>query len=374
MRFSTFRQKDCQPIRLETRERNKAVLQDWETSRLAGKKVALVGGAGFIGHHLALKLLALGAEPHVVDGLQVNNLGYYSSGYLTDINGERYLSFIDERLALLRAGKIPLHVIDARDYSTVTNTLKSIEPDVIVHLAAVAHANRSNKDPFSTFDHSLRTLENVLDANRSLNAQVVYFSSSMVYGNFDGKPAEENQPCNPIGIYGALKYAAEKLLIGYHQVFDTPYTIIRPSALYGERCVSRRVGQSFIENAMDGLPLSIMGDGSDSLDFTYVQDLVSGTLKTLLNPQAGGEIFNLTFGSGRTINNLVDVIASRFENTRVTRKSRDSLMPERGSLSISKAKDLLGYSPQFDLEAGFNEYIDWYLNAPTGEFSALGNQ
>jgi nucleoside-diphosphate-sugar epimerase len=82
--------------------------------------------------------------------------------------------------------------------------------------------------------------------------------------------------CKPIGIYGTLKYAGELIVKSYNQVFDLPYTIIRPSALYGERCVSRRVGQIFIENAIQGLDININGDGEEKLDFTYIEDLVEG--------------------------------------------------------------------------------------------------
>jgi len=329
-------------------------------NRLSGKRIAIVGGAGFIGHNLALFLKKLGAEPHVIDGLQVNNLGYYSSGYIENENAERYISFIEDRLSLLRALKVHLHVIDARDYHAISKTLSSIQPDVVIHLAAVAHANRSNKDPFSTFDHSLRTFENVLDATRGSKAHVVYFSSSMVYGNFGGMPAHEDQRCEPLGIYGALKYGAEKLLIGYNQVFEIPFTIVRPSALYGERCVSRRVGQAFIENALTGRSLSINGDGSDLLDFTYIDDLIQGVALTLLNPAAIGETFNITFGEGRSIKDLAKIIKDRFPDVQVQHRARDSFMPERGSLSIEKAKDLLGYNPEFGLERGFDEYLNWY--------------
>ena len=78
-----------------------------------------------------------------------------------------------------------------------------------------------------------------------------------------------------------------------------PYTIIRPSALYGERCVSRRVGQAFIENAISGMPLTINGDGSDSLDFTYIDDLVQGVLRCIESDNSINQIFNITFGRGR---------------------------------------------------------------------------
>jgi len=332
----------------------------FDIEKLKGKRVAIIGGAGFIGHNLALKLAELGAEPHVVDGLQVNNIGYYTSGYSDNPHAERYISFINERLSLLRQAKIDLHVIDARDYHIVSHTLSSIKPDVVVHLAAIAHANRSNKDPFSTFDHSMRTLENVLDASRTHGAQVIYFSSSMVYGNFDGEAVTEDRVCNPLGIYGALKYGAEKLVIGYNQVFDLPYTIIRPSALYGERCVSRRVGQAFIENALIGEDLSVNGDGTDGLDFTYIDDVVQGIILSMTKPEGINQIFNITFGDARQLNQLAQLVMDHFPGIKLRHNPRDSLMPERGTLSIAKARKLLGYEPQHPVEEGFVRYIEWY--------------
>lgn len=327
---------------------------------LRGRRVALVGGAGFVGHHLALELKRLGAEPHVVDGLQVNNLGFYTSGYSRNAHAERYIAFINERLSLLRAAGVELHVADVRDYHITAHLLASIEPDAVVHLAAVAHANRSNKDPFSTFDHSLRTLENVLDSSRSRGTHVVYFSSSMVYGNFDGDVVGEDRPCHPMGIYGALKYAAEKIVTAYNQVFDLPYTIVRPSALYGERCVSRRVGQAFIENALVGHDLSINGDGSDALDFTYIDDLIDGVIRVLANPVARGEVFNLTYGQAQSLSDMARIVQDNFLGVDVRHQPRDALMPERGTLSIDKARDLLGYSPRYGLKAGLERYIAWY--------------
>ena len=332
----------------------------FDLEKLKDKKVAIIGGAGFIGHNLALKLAELGANPHVVDGLQVNNIGYYTSGYNTNPNAERYISFINERLSLLRKAKISMHIIDARDYQVVSHTLNEIKPDVVIHLAAIAHANRSNKDPFSTFDHSMRTLENVLDATRSKGIHVIYFSSSMVYGDFDGETVSEDRVCNPMGIYGALKYGAEKLIIGYNQVFDLPYTIIRPSALYGERCVSRRVGQAFIENALVGEDLTINGDGTEGLDFTYIDDLVQGIILSIIKPESVNQIFNITFGAARSINQLAEIVMDKFQGIKLHHKKRDGLMPERGTLSIAKAQKLLGYNPQHPVEEGFVQYIDWY--------------
>jgi nucleoside-diphosphate-sugar epimerase len=327
---------------------------------LKGKVVALIGGAGFIGHNLALELQRLGAEIHVVDSLQVNNLGAFTSGWNPSPTNDLYVSFVNQRLDLLRQAKIPLHVIDARDYHVLSPCLASIKPDVVVHLAAVAHANRANKDPFSTFDHSMRTLENALDTVRDRKPHFIFFSSSMVYGNFEGEAATEDRRCEPLGIYGALKYGGEKLVIAYNQVFGLPYTIIRPSALYGERCVSRRVGQAFIENALRGKPLTINGDGKDGLDFTYIRDLVGGVILAIAKEASRNEIFNVTYGSARALNQMAELMREHFPGIRIEYNPRDVLMPERGTLSVDKAKRLLGYQPGFPLEVGFPRYIKWY--------------
>lgn len=327
---------------------------------LAGKRVALVGGAGFIGHHLALKLKSLGAEPHILDSLQVNNLGAFTSGMGTTPNSELYVSFINERLKLLQAAGIPIHIVDARDYPLIGRHLEFVNPDIVVQLAAVAHANRANKDPYSTFDHSMRTLENVLDSIRVKTPHLIFMSSSMVYGNFNNAMANEDQQCEPLGIYGALKFAGEKLVIAYNQTFGVPYTIVRPSALYGARCVSRRVGQAFIENALAGKPVTINGDGNDQLDFTYIDDLVQGLVLCMARPKALNQVFNLTYGDARSINQMAEILRSRFQEVNITNHKRDSLMPERGTLSVQKARDLLGYNPQYPLEKGFDSYISWY--------------
>lgn len=327
---------------------------------IKGKKIALVGGAGFIGHNLAINLRERGAEVFVIDSLGINNLLYLNQSNVKMANKETYKSFIRERLDLLEKFDIPLIVEDARDYHKLSQALTSTKAEVIVLLAAVSHANRSNKDPFSTFDHSFRTLENALDWSRGRLEHFIYFSSSMVYGRFVDDMVTEESPCNPIGIYGSLKYSGELLVKAYHQVFDLPYTIIRPSALYGERCVSKRVGQAFIENAMAGKDLKIMGDGSDRLDFTYIGDLVNGIINVIENENSINETFNLTYGSSRSLLELAKIIAEHFENINIVYKDRDSLMPERGTLSVDKAKKMIGYKPQYPIEKGYVEYINWY--------------
>lgn len=330
------------------------------TTDLAGKRIALIGGAGFIGHNLALELKKRGADPHIVDSLQVNNLGAFTNLDNGSPNKELYIHLINERLTLVREASIPLHIMDARDYHALSRCLTAINPQVVVQLAAVAHANRANKDPYSTFDHSLRTLENALDASRGTVEHFVFMSSSMVYGNFGDDAVTEEAVCNPLGIYGALKFAGEKMVIAYNQVFGLPYTIVRPSALYGERCVSRRVGQAFIENVLRGLPVTINGDGSDKLDFTYIRDLVEGLILCMVKPEARNQVFNLTYGSARSLNQMAAILREHFPQIEVKHHPRDQLMPERGTLSVEKARLLLGYEPSYPLERGFVGYLEWY--------------
>lgn len=332
-------------------------------SDFTGRRIALVGGAGFIGHSLALKLKDLGAEVFVIDSLAVNNLHSIKNNANTIPNSELYLNIIQQRLDLLKEKGIPLTELDSRDYIKLTEALKEIDVDTLIHLAAVAHADRSNKDPYSTFDHSLRTLENSLDIARSKNLHIkhlIYFSSSMVYGNFTSGSVTEETPCEPLGIYGALKFAGEKMVIAYNQVFDLPYTILRPSALYGARCVSRRVGQIFIESALQGLEISIQGDGSSRLDFTYIDDLVSGIVNVLENENSKNQIFNMTYGESRAVSQMADSLAKHFPGVKINYLPKDRLTPDRGTLCVDKARQMIGYNPQFPLERGFVEYINWY--------------
>ncbi len=332
------------------------------TEALRGKRILITGGAGFIGHNMAIALHRLGAKVEVMDSLQVNNLSAFASNVNNIPNRDLYLQLIHDRLQLLYEADIPVHVLDLRDYHMVSRTVANIKPDAIVHLAAVAHANVANKDPYSTFDHSLRTLENMLDSVRARAAAThfIFFSSSMVYGNFlDGMVTEDTQ-CEPLGVYGALKFSGEKMVIAYNQVFDLPYTIVRPSALYGERCVSRRVGQVFIENALQGLELQVAGDGSDRLDFTYIDDVVNGVIAILSNQNSRNQIFNMTYGSSRSIADMLDILRSHIPGIAVKYTPRDRLMPARGTLAMEKAKRLLGYEPQFPIDKGFPRYIEWY--------------
>ena len=147
---------------------------------LHDRRIVLIGGAGFIGHHLALRLAAGGASVTLVDGLCVNNLLHYETGDDLIVNRAMYRRMIGQRLDLLRAQGIPLHVLDARDLPALSSLLGEIEPHVVIHLAGMAHAARCNRDPQHAFEHTLRTLQNSITAGGPSLEHFVYFSSSMV--------------------------------------------------------------------------------------------------------------------------------------------------------------------------------------------------
>jgi nucleoside-diphosphate-sugar epimerase len=328
---------------------------------LNGRRIALIGGAGFIGHNMALAMKERGAHVEVIDGLEVNNLAYVAALPGDDPQRGLYLGILLERLQRLHDASVPLRRQDARDYHGLSRQLNEIQPDTVVHLAAVAHANRSNKDPYSTFDHSMRTLENALDWSRSGDLErFIFFSSSMVYGNFRTPTVTEDHPLEPIGIYGALKVGGEKLVIAYNQAFGLPYTIVRPSALYGPRCVSRRVGQAFIESALVGDTLRVDGDGDERIDFTYIDDVVDGTIRCLTHDGARNEVFNMTGGQARSLHDLVTLVQEHFPEIEVEYVERDALRPYRGTLSMDKAARLIDHVPGVSLEDGLARYVEWY--------------
>ena len=327
---------------------------------IKNRKILIIGGAGFIGHNLALKLKSLGAKVSILDGLTINNWYSVKKNNNNLPFPKLSLKILEERFSLLKKNKIPLKIIDARDYHKLSNYINIFKPQVIIHLAAVSHSNRSNKDPHTTFDHSLRTLENALDNAKNNIEHFIFLSSSMVYGNFTKKKVKENDVCEPIGIYGALKFSAEKIIKSYGQVFNLPYTIIRPSALYGERCISRRVGQIFIENVLTKSDIILNGDGTEKLDFTYINDLINGIICVIKSKNSLQETFNITYGNARTINSLVEIIKKNFSKVKIVYKPRDKLMPIRGTLDVSKAKKLLNFESKWSLDRGYPAYIRWY--------------
>lgn len=317
-------------------------------------RVFCVGGAGFIGHNLAFFLKINGHEVMCLDSLVVNNL-VHSAAH----GNFRYVNFIQERLQILAENHIPLIVADARDYHEMSRAIGAFKPDVIIHLAAIAHIDRSNKDPHTTFDHSLRTLENSLDVARALSSKLMYFSSSTVYGNFSQDGIDEDEPLKPYGIYGNLKAAGERMCIAYNQVYGMPVCIIRPQALYGPRCVSGRVTQVLIEQAKAGKLLTINGSGEERHDFTFIDDLSTGIDLIVKSDWHGLKIYNLTGESATSVINLAKIVVERYP-AEIIYTGSDSDKPKRGTMSCARLREDTGYKPAWNIRDGMRETMRWY--------------
>lgn len=334
---------------------------------LKGVRVALVGGAGFIGHNLALELARVGAEVMVVDNLMVNSLieNIYTPNRPA-VQRAAYQSFLLDRFTMMREAGVLLRNCDARLYLDLNRVLEEFQPQKVVHLAGIASAVTAAAIPDVTFDLTLVTLRNTLEwirSNTRTAKQLMFLSSSTVYGDFETAEVDETVRPQPKGIYANTKYMGERLVRTYRDSYNIGVTIVRPSALYGERCISRRVSQAFIENALTGKPLLLEGGGDGRLDFTYIHDLVNGMVRALAlhNNREDSNTFNLTFGNARTIAELAAVVSEVIPGAILEDRPRAAEKPVRGTLSIARAREKLGFEPAWTLENGYRRYCQWYL-------------
>jgi nucleoside-diphosphate-sugar epimerase len=327
---------------------------------LDGYSVAVLGGAGFLGHHLVAALVERGAKVGVVDTLQAYNQILFSSAVAGTDDRDFARRTIDQRLEVLNQAGAQLFVQDARDYLQLGSILnRELNANVVIHLATGGNVDRYGKDWLSTFDHSQRTLENALDCSRGQDIHVIYLSSRAVYGDFGPGPADEETPLNPLSIPGVLKLSGEKMLVAYQQTFGLPYTIIRTSALYGPRQVGGRVGPVCVADVPWGGEAVLACAPSDGIDFTCVHDVVEGVCRAVREPKARNQVFNLTSGDPRSAGEFLAALRHHFPAFRTGVCDADPLTPWTGSLSTEKAKRLLGFAPHWDLDSGLADYAAW---------------
>lgn len=325
------------------------------------KRVLLIGGFGFIGHNLALELCARGADVTVADGFRINSLLNLAMAPNETQDMDIYQDFLDERLALLRDAGVKLIISDAANQYEIAKVLDQ-GFDTVYLLAAVSHASRSNSEPVLAINNGLVPFANVvMELATRPETRLVYLSSSTVYGNFTKEAVDETDICNPFGMYAILKHAGECILRQTAEHSELNFSVVRPSALYGERCISRRVSQIFLENAFAGRELVFMGDQDEKLDFTYIKDLVQGLILTGFHPKAKGEVFNITFGNAQRVLEIPNILKEFFPDIKLTIKERNQATPLRGTLLNNKARDLIGFNPGWALNRGYVSYINWYI-------------
>jgi nucleoside-diphosphate-sugar epimerase len=185
----------------------------------------------------------------------------------------------------------------------------------------------------------------------------IFTSSSFVYGHFQRPIADEEHPTQPIDVYGGTKLTGEILTRAYSSQHGFEHVIIRPSAVYGFGDCNRRVTQLLIDNAIKGKPLVLHDGGRSKIDFTYATDVADGFARALLTPEAANHTFNITRGNARSVLEFANEVKKHFPNAQLVEKPPDASRPERGTLSIEKARKLLGYNPKIDIEQGIKEYV-----------------
>lgn len=322
-------------------------------------KVFITGGCGFIGSYLSRELVERGHEVVLYDSY-VNYVSPRQSHYYEYLL-HRFEDIIPESVEIIQG--------DTRNKSKTRRAIIETEPDRVVHLAALPIADVSNEHSEEAMDSILQGTANVLEAVRDSESvdRFVYTSSSMIYGDFEYRPADEEHSKTPKGIYGGAKYAGETITRSFCRRFDIDYVCIRPSAVYGPTDANRRVTQIFVERALAGEPLKLHNGGSQKLDFTHVTDTAHGFTLATLEPEAANENFNITRGQGRSIKELGQIVKESVPDAELIEEPQDTYRPRRGALDIAKAQDVLGYEPEYDLEDGIEEYVDFVRQIGTVE-------
>jgi len=315
-------------------------------------KFLVTGGAGFIGHNVVRLLEQQGHECVVID--TCTDYGFIPKEELT------YL--IDNRLKRINTR---IRKIDIREEIFVDTIFKTYEPDVVIHMASFPRQKVVEQNPRLASDVMSNGLINLLEkSKRHKVKKFVYISSSMVYGDFDTDVLEAH-PCRPQGQYGIMKLMGEKLVEDYHRQGAFDYTIIRPSAVYGEWDVEDRVVSKFMTRAMRGETLKVKG-ADEVLDFTYVEDTAQGIVLAATKDSANGKVYNITRSDEKqyTLKDAAELAISIAGKGSLEIADRDLSFPKRGRLSIMRAQRDLGYAPQVGVEEGFRRYHEWYLANP----------
>ncbi len=299
----------------------------------------IFGGLGFIGHNLALDL-SQSFDVHVID-----------NGLVQAPNSSELL----RRANSLKSGGVTLHNLDIFDNVAMSKLLNGACIDTVFHLAGASSVKSTYiEDGFKQVLGITNELLNHL-STLTLN-RIVYFSSSMVYGDFCHDSISENHAKNPIDRYGALKYASEVLINTWSKQTDTTSIIIRPTAVYGPFDIKQRIVARFLCQASSNAHLTVIGDGENRLDFTYIDDVVSAS-KATLNYLSSG-VFNISFGQSRSLNELVTIITQVYPHSKITRnESKTHPVAQRGTLNSENAIRLLGYDPKFSLEEGLSKLL-----------------
>jgi UDP-glucose 4-epimerase len=302
-------------------------------------KVLVTGGGGFIGSNLVRGLLERGEEVRVLDN--------FATGRRENLGG------------------LDVDIVEGelRSYERVHNAVRGTE--IVYHLGALGSVPRSVQDPLTSSAVNVEGTLNVLLAARDEGVRrVVFSSSSSIYGSATELPCTEAAPPDPISPYGVAKLAAERYCVSFSRVYHGFETVVlRYFNVFGPRqsplSQYAAVVPLFVTAIAAGRPVTIFGDGEQSRDFTYVENVVDATIRAGGAEGASGRIFNVAAGSPGSVNLLADTIG-RILDRPVEKEYSD---PRPGEIrnswaDVSLAEEILGYRPQVGLEEGLRRTIE----------------
>ena len=309
-------------------------------------KILITGGKGFIGSKIVEMLSQDGHQVTVVDN--EDSYGFLSKQELNALYEWRMRNWVTKNVQFI-PGDVLNRLVCLKAFS--------YNPDIVIHLATYPRAKIVDNDPIMGIPKVINTTTNLLwHAEKFGVRKFVYVSSSMVYGDFaDG--TKEDAKTKPKNIYGEAKLAGERLVKLFSKRDGLNYNIVRPSGVYGPGDMPDRVVSKFFENAMQNKAITLH-NGQNKVDFTYRQDAARGIIMAALSSVANVS-FNITAGNATSLRTLAEkIISLTGSDSDIEDIGNHKLYPMRGTLDISRAKDLIGYEPEFTLEQGLQSYYD----------------
>lgn len=304
----------------------------------------VTGGAGFIGSHIAERLLKDGHRVRIIDNF---------------CTGKR------ENIAHLN-GDLEVYEVSITDSEALKPIFQGV--DYVFHQAALPSVPRSIDDPLTTNEFNVTGTLNVLIAARDAGVKrVVYAASSSAYGDIEGEYKTEDMPPRPLSPYGVSKLAAEYYCQAFTAVYGLETVALRYFNVFGPRQDETShyaaVIPKFIAAMLNGQQPTIYGDGTQSRDFTYIDNVVHGNLLAAKAPDAAGEMMNLATGGRISLLELVDklnhLLGTSFEPIFADPRPGDILHSRAG---VDKARDLLDFTPIVDFDTGLARTVEWFRN------------
>jgi UDP-glucuronate 4-epimerase len=313
------------------------------------KNILVTGGAGFIGSHLVDRLLAEGTwRVTVVDD--------FNDFYAPEIKRENVREH-------LKNSSYQLVEADIRDRDALRRVFDEAQFDVIVHLAARAGVRPSLSEPLLYAEANINGTLNLLELARKRDVpQFVFGSSSSVYGINAKVPFSEEDPIRqPISPYAATKAAGELICHTYSHLYGIRNVCLRFFTVYGARQRPDLAIHKFARLIESGQPIPVFGDGTTRRDYTYIDDIIAGVRAAIDYRESPYEVFNL--GESRTVElrELIELLEKQLD--RKAEIDRQPMQPgdvPQTFADVTKARRLLGYNPQTQIEEGIRRFVEWF--------------